>query len=64
MQFHKVSWPQYERDCLSLAKKINHLKFDKIVAISRGGLLVARMMSDLLSTTISHITIESYRDLK
>lgn len=64
MQFHKISWQQYERDCLKLAKKIKHIKFDKIVAISRGGLVVARILSDLLTTPISHITIESYHSLK
>lgn len=64
MKFHKISWQQYEKDCLALAKKIKHIKIDKIVAISRGGLVVARIFSDLISTPISHITIESYLDLK
>ena len=64
MKFYKISWQQYEKECLKLAGKIKHIKFDKIVAISRGGLVVARIFSDLLSTPISHITIESYRDLK
>lgn len=64
MKFYKISWQQYEKECLKLARKIKHIKFDKIVAISRGGLVVARIFSDLLSTPISHITIESYRDLR
>ncbi len=64
MKFYKVSWEQYEKDCLKLAKQLNGQKFDKIVAISRGGLIAARILSDLLSIPISHITIESYQNLK
>ena len=66
MNFRKISWEKYEKDCLILAKKIKStkLRFDKIVAISRGGLAAARIFSDLLELPISHITIESYKDLK
>lgn len=64
MQFHKISWLKYHKDCLMLAKKLKAEKIDKIVAISRGGLVVARILSDLLLIPISHITIESYKDLK
>lgn len=64
MKFHKLSWNQYEKCCLNLAKKLVGVKIDKIVAISRGGLVAARILSDLLSIPISHITIESYKRLK
>lgn len=64
MKFHKISWQQYERDCLKLAGQLKGIKIDKIVAISRGGLVAARIFSDLLSVPISHITIESYKRLK
>ncbi len=64
MKFHKVSWEQYEKDCLKLARQLKGKKFDKIIAISRGGLIAARILSDLLSIPISHITIESYKNLK
>lgn len=64
MEFHKISWQQYQKDCMKLAYKIKEIKFDKIVAISRGGLVAARILSDLLSIPISHITIESYKNLK
>jgi uncharacterized protein len=64
MNFSKISWKQYESDCLSLAKRLHDLKVDKIIAISRGGLVVARCMSDLLGVPISHMTISSYENLK
>lgn len=66
MKFIKISWEKYEKDCIALAKKIklSKLKIDKIIAISRGGLPAARIFSDLLDLPISHITIESYKDLK
>jgi len=52
MKFYKVSWEQYEKDCFVLSRKIKHIKFDKIVAISRGGLVAARIFSDLLDLSI------------
>lgn len=62
--FHKVSWEQFERDCIKLAGMLKGKKIDKIVAISRGGLVAARILSDLLSVPISHITISSYQNLR
>jgi hypoxanthine phosphoribosyltransferase len=62
--FVKISWKKLEKDCIGLSRKLNKVKIDRIIAISRGGLVIARIFSDLLSVPISHITIESYRDLK
>lgn len=64
--FHKISWEQLAKDCLISARKITdaRIKIDKIVAISRGGLVPARILSDSLSVPISHITISSYSNLK
>ena len=64
LKFHKISWEQLEKDCLQLAKKLKNIKIDKIVAISRGGVVWARVLSDLLTIKVSHITIESYQNLK
>ncbi len=64
MNFHKISWQEYHKTCILLAKKVKKLKIDKLVAISRGGLVPARILSDLLAIPISHITIESYQSLK
>ena len=63
--FHKLTWEQLERDCITLFPKIKHISFDCIVSVSRGGTVVSRIVSDLLATLpISHITISSYHDLK
>ncbi|MBI5126923.1 hypothetical protein HZA76_00505 [Candidatus Roizmanbacteria bacterium] len=65
MKFYKVSWEELEQDCFKLAKKINKYKFDRILCISRGGLVWARMFSDLLGNLpVSHLTVVSYQDLK
>jgi len=66
MNFVKIFWEKYERDCIAFAKKIRAagLKFDRMVVISRGGLVAGRILSDLLDLPISHIAICSYLDLK
>ncbi len=65
MKFYKVSWDELEQDCFELYKKIKKYKFDRILCISRGGLVWARMFSDLLGNLpISHLTVVSYQDLK
>lgn len=66
LKFQKISWSQLERDCLDLYKsKLNNLKVDRIISISRGGTVVSRIFSDLLGNVpISHITISSYKGMK
>lgn len=64
LTFSKISWQQLEADCIELAQKMKNIQIDTIVAISRGGLVAARILSDLLKIPISHITISSYDDLK
>jgi len=64
MKFYKVSWEELEKDCYLLNKKLKKYKFDRILCISRGGLVWSRMFSDLLKLPISHLTVESYQDLK
>ena len=61
MKFYKVSWKELETDCFALYKKIKKYKFDRILCVSRGGLVWARMFSDLLGNLpISHLTAVSY----
>lgn len=66
MIYKKLSWHQFYQDCLFLGEKIfkKKLKIDRIVAISRGGLVPARILSDFLGLPISHIGISSYKNLK
>lgn len=63
MEFTKISWEKLEKDTLTLAGKIDKKNIDEIISISRGGMVVARMLSDFLSLPISHIAIESYQNL-
>jgi hypoxanthine phosphoribosyltransferase len=66
MQFYKLSWNKFYQDCLFLGKKIkdSKLKIDRLIAISRGGLIPARILSDFLQLPISNIVISSYTNLK
>ncbi|MCX7955652.1 MAG: phosphoribosyltransferase family protein [Patescibacteria group bacterium] len=66
MTFYKLSWNSFYKDCLFLAEKIlaKKKKIDRIIAISRGGLVPARILSDFLSLPISNIVISSYSNLK
>jgi len=66
MKFHKLTWQKFYRDCLFLAKKIKKAqeKIDRIIAISRGGLIPSRILSDYLQLPISNIVISSYKNLK
>ncbi len=64
IKFLNVTWIDFEDDCIALSKKIRDIKIDKIIAISRGGLVASRILSDLLTVKISHISISSYKNLK
>lgn len=62
---HFISWENFHSSSFALAKKIKNSgeKFDTIVAISRGGLVLARILSDFLDLPIFNIAIESYTDI-
>lgn len=65
MKFYKLSWNQLEKDCYALGKIIKDKKIDRILCISRGGLVCSRIFSDILDNLpISHLTVSSYQDLK
>ncbi len=60
MNYHKCSWIDLAQDTFQAVCQINDEPIDKIVSISRGGLIVSRIVSDLRSCQISHIVISSY----
>lgn len=64
MTFTRITWEQLEKDCITLAKEIPAKEIHEIVSISRGGMVVSRILSDILDLPISHIAIESYADLQ
>ena len=57
-----ISWKIYHTTAQKLAATIldNNESCDEIVAISRGGLTLGHLLSDLLRIPISTITIQSY----
>lgn len=63
--FEFISWEKLYHLCFLLKERISKKKpnFDKIVAISRGGLVVARILSDLLNLPISNFTIVAYKEI-
>lgn len=66
MKYIPITWQKFEKDAISLAKKIRdeYGRIDEIVAISRGGIILARILSDILDVKISYITIESYQQFQ
>ena len=62
IEFHFISWKKLHDLCFELLKKIKKekLEFDRVVCISRGGLVVSRIFSDFLDLPISNFTIVSY----
>jgi len=65
MKFYKLTWNQLEKDCYKLGERIKDKKIDRILCISRGGLVCSRIFSDILDNLpISHLTVSSYQDLK
>ncbi len=61
-----ITWQQFAKDAVCLAKKIQNEygRVDEIVAISRGGIVLGRILSDILEANISFITMLSYEGLK
>lgn len=61
-----VAWNDYHHLATTLADRIrtDKLKIDEIVAISRGGLTLGHILTDLLSVPISTFTIQSYTDIR
>ncbi|MBI5449294.1 phosphoribosyltransferase [Candidatus Gottesmanbacteria bacterium] len=61
-----VTWNDYHNLAATLADRIltDKLKIDEIVAISRGGLTLGHILTDLLAITISTFTIQSYTDIQ
>ena len=62
----RVKWPAYHRHINAIGRKVkqSHFKPDIIVAISRGGLLVGRMLSEYFNRPMGVITVQSYRGTK
>lgn len=62
MNFLFLTYDELQAQCFKLVKQIKtrKLKLNRIVCISRGGLVIARILSDFLDLPISNFTIVSY----
>ena len=60
------TWDEYHSLARKLAQKIitDKIHIDEIVAISRGGLTLGHLLTDLLRVPISTFTIQSYTDIQ
>lgn len=64
MRFLRPGWVKINRMCIALAKKAAPFKPDWIVGISRGGLVPARLLSDILGIKkVSIVRVEFYSGL-
>jgi len=63
---YKISWDEFETLSLGLAKKIvdSGRKFDAVIAISRGGLLLGRILSGVLNLPMAVISAKYSDDKK
>jgi len=64
--FDLIKWPDYHLHAQKLAAAImNHSgQFDEIIAISRGGLTLGRLLSDLLQLPMATFAVQSYTDIQ
>lgn len=65
-KFHIVSWKNLHTSSFKLAQKIKRSgkKLDLIVAIARGGMTIAQILSDFLTLPVATFTVSSYKDMK
>ncbi len=55
---YRISWDEFERLAVDLSKNIrnSNKKFDHIICVSRGGLLIGRLLSEVLDLPLSVIS--------
>lgn len=62
-QFLNISWEQFHLNTLSLVQKLKPHNFNRIIAVSRGGLVPASIMaSELDIKYVDTICLSSYKD--
>ncbi len=66
MDFLSLRWQDLEEKTYLLSQKIQKSgqKLDLIVAVARGGLTIAQLLTDFLQLPITSFTVTSYRDLQ
>ncbi|RLE96353.1 MAG: phosphoribosyltransferase [Thermoprotei archaeon] len=57
-----LTWDDLVRDVMQLARSLRGVELDTIVAVARGGLVIARLLSDFIGVKrMASITISYYR---
>ena len=66
MDFLSLSWQDLEEKTYLLSQKIDKSQShpDLIVAVARGGLTIAQLLTDFLALPITSFTVVSYKELK
>jgi uncharacterized protein len=66
IRYLPYSWTEYHNTARKLAATIlsHEVRFDEIVAISRGGLTLGHLLSDLMQLPISTFAVQSYTDIQ
>lgn len=66
MEFLSLSWEELHTTIHELSQKItaSGTKYNLIVAIARGGMTPAHMLSDFLSLPVATFTVSSYKDMR
>ncbi|MFA5076799.1 MAG: phosphoribosyltransferase [Candidatus Micrarchaeia archaeon] len=64
MEFMQPTWQEVDAMCAELASMVREFRPDWIVGISRGGLVPARLLSDVLANhNVTTIRIEFYKTI-
>ena len=65
IKFLPYTWKEFHRTCFEFSQQIlqSGKKFDRIASISRGGMVVSRLLSDYLQLPISNFTIVTYASI-
>jgi len=66
VQYLSISWKEYlDLTHKMAASLLQHApKFDRVIAVARGGLTLGHLLSDLLDIPVSTISIQSYSDIQ
>lgn len=64
--FQKLSWESFAQDVVACCIKVQEqeVEIDMVVSISRGGMVAARIVSDMLALPVAHMSMTSYQDMK
>jgi uncharacterized protein len=59
---YRISWNEFERLAVDLFKKIkeSNQKYDHIICVARGGLLLGRLLSELLDVPLGVVSARHY----